>query len=429
MAHEVFPFDYAFQVKALGLLFQGTILPTDMDPAYFQHALLHSICESILALKQAYDDPTPAMLETHLLQKQEYTNPDFRAEMLALLPTLFDTIPQAEVTYTCDMVHQFLRFQLYHTRLLASQEIWGQRDASALEQLDTLWALPVPEPGVALHEREFYFSSVEKRLAARKRPPQVLKTLIAPLDTCLADGGLGESSLTTFIGLTSTGKSFSLPYMASVSILQGKKTVFYSLEMQKADVEARLDAQFSGVKTHELREHDDRVREALALRQALFGDNLLIEKLPSGTTKVSDIRADILRLCHGGFTPETIIIDYANRMRPEAMTRDGRHREVGSIFIDLTTLADEFHAYVITAAQVNRTGYQADLLTGAHIAESFEGVMHSSIVISINRTDEEAAQNQARLYLAKDRTGIDKLVIPINTDYARGAFYTRRERA
>ncbi len=274
----------------------------------------------------------------------------------------------------------------------------------------------------------FYFSSVSTRIERRRRPPNILRSLIPPLDACLKYGGFSRQSLTFFVGLLGTGKSFALLHMAMASVLQRHKTIYYSLEMSEEELEDRLDSAFAGVKTYDLRENAEQVARALELRKRLFGDNLLIQCLPAGVTKVSDIRAHLVLAAREHFVPDVIVVDHLGLLQSEILSREGRHRDLGAISVDLKGLSRQHDLWVISAAQANRLGYQAELLTNEHTAHSLEGPQNADYVITINRNMEEKADGKARLYLAKDRNGIDSKIIPIHTNFPKGALYSRRAR-
>jgi hypothetical protein len=113
-------------------------------------------------------------------------------------------------------------------------------------------------------------------------------------------------------------------------------------------------------------------------------------------------------------------------MRPESSTREGRHRDLGEVYIGLKGLGQQRQMYPITAAQSNRTGFNAPLITIQHFADTFEGGMHADIIVTLNRDDDEAQQEKIRLYVAKDRDGVDKRIIHGYTNYKKGAFWSRK---
>ena len=423
---RTFDFDEPFQIKVLALLLTSHVPATTVQPSYFINPILSAVCDSVLALRAEYGTCTASMVETHLLRKKDFQDREYKRELLDILPDVFAEIPAPEQRYVSDLAVQFSRLQGHRLRLMQAVELVQRSDTESLSQLDALFAHPIPN-GHVRAPREFYFSSAEKRANARKfERPDVLRSMIPGLDACLKGGGFARKTLTLFAGLPSTGKSFSLSHMAIMSLIQRKRTVFYSVELSKEEIEDRMDAQLSGIQTYDIRNQADTVSAALALRQKMFGDNLIVIPLLPGQARVSDIRNDILDLGREGFPPEVVVVDYAGRLRSETMTREGRHRDLGLIYIDLMGLGAEFNLWMVTAAQCNRMGMRVPLLTTEVLADSFEGAMHPDYVITINRTDEEAAAEIARLYIAKNRIGPDKLIIDMATDFKTGTFFTRR---
>jgi hypothetical protein len=51
--------------------------------------------------------------------------------------------------------------------------------------------------------------------------------------------------------------------------------------------------------------------------------------------------------------------------------------------------------------------------------------MHADTIITLNRTDEEAEEERLRIYIAKDRNGVDRRIIHIHTGFSVGQFYKR----
>jgi len=103
------------------------------------------------------------------------------------------------------------------------------------------------------------------------------------------------------------------------------------------------------------------------------------------------------------------------------------YRGLGDVYIALRGLMQEFNVWGITAAQSHRSRFNSELITMKDIAESFEGAMHSDTIITLNETDAEHQKGRMRLYLAKNRNEVSGRIIPIQTDFARGSFYTRRK--
>ena len=156
----------------------------------------------------------------------------------------------------------------------------------------------------------------------------------------------------------------------------------------------------------------------------MFGDNLLIKEYPAGIANVATLRAHIASLRMAGFTPDVVCLDYINLLAPPTRS-DSRYEGLGQVYVDLIGLAKEYDLWMFTAAQSNRTGFESNLITMQVIAESFQGAMHSDVIISLNRDDEESNREYIRLYIAKDRNGVDKKVIGGYTNFRRGSFWKR----
>lgn len=425
--HHTYDFGDEFQHKLLGLIFAGILGPPVVRAEYFYHPIHAEVCDSVITLRSSYGDITLAMLSTHLLAKRFFKDREYREELAAFLPTLARPIKKAERSYLFDLAYKFARLQQYRDFFRRGVDLLQESDAQTLDNLDALFAdMALVAGGGADEIGYFYFSTINERLKQRFQSPEVLKPFITGLERCLANGGFAREELVVFAGLASAGKSFALLHMANVSLIQKKKVVFYSLEMTEEKLATRLDAAFSGFPTSEIRENNEAVQTRLAQIQKMFGDNILFKKMKAGFTRVSDVRAHLDLLKFKGFTPEVIILDYINLMRPETMSREGRHRDLGDVYIAMKGLQQERNLWAFTAAQSNRAGFNSPLITIKDFADSFEGGMHADVVISINRNDDEAEQEKVRLYVAKDRDGVDKKTITIATNYKRGAFMSRK---
>lgn len=381
---QTYDFNEAFQSKLLSLVFIGTVSPTIVQASYFTNPIHSEICDSIITLRQEYGDITPDMLETHLLRKKTFRDREYKQELREMLPSIFKVVKRSERSYLFDLAFKFAKLQQYRDFFRQGVDILQDATTESLEQLDQLFTETSMVSKIDEDIGDFYFSSLPTRLKYRNQEKKdILSTCIPPLDKCLADGGISKGELLVFAGLASQGKSFSLLHMATAALVQNKKVIFYSLEMEAYKIATRLDASFTGVLTHEVKEYGERIEKRLTNLQKQFGDNLLIKRMPAGRTRVSDLEAHLDTMKFKGFIAEVIIVDYINLMRPESTTREGRHRDLGDVYIGLKGLGQARSLYPITAAQSNRTGFNAPLITIQHFADTFEGGMHCLVSTSL----------------------------------------------
>ena len=85
-------------------------------------------------------------------------------------------------------------------------------------------------------------------------------------------------------------------------------------------------------------------------------------------------------------------------------------------------LAFEFDCAVLTATQTNREGYKAQTAKAEHVAEDFNKIRTADLVISINSTEEERAQNVARLYFAASRNQESGFTVRIKQNMKKMTF-------
>ena len=69
-----------------------------------------------------------------------------------------------------------------------------------------------------------------------------------------------------------------------------------------------------------------------------------------------------------------------------------------------------------TASQTNRSGLNAQVVTMESISEAFNKCFVADFIFSLSRTMEDKNNNTGRIYVAKNRNGVDGLVYPVFMD-------------
>ncbi len=77
---------------------------------------------------------------------------------------------------------------------------------------------------------------------------------------------------------------------------------------------------------------------------------------------------------------------------------------------------------VLTATQTNRAGASKAVAKMDDVAEDFNKIRIADLVISINRTDEERAMGEARLFFAASRNQPGNFSLRISQDLDRMKF-------
>lgn len=262
-----------------------------------------------------------------------------------------------------------------------------------------------------------YFSRIDERTDIRKdkaaglRPPQGITTGVAKMDEILYHRGWGRKELTSIMGGAKAGKTTALINFAKSASIAGHNVLYVTLEVGANIIGDRLDACLAGVLMKELGNKIHLVEEAIEEIGKKSG-KLVIHEFASGTCTPNMLRKLVERYKSPGrnrdgtvrppINFDLLVVDYADIMAPNFRTQDAIENSK-SVYVDLRAIAFEENVAVLTATQTNREGYKSAVAKAEHVAEDFNKVRTVDLMISINKTEEEAARGEARLYFAASR--------------------------
>ena len=116
-----------------------------------------------------------------------------------------------------------------------------------------------------------------------------------------------------------------------------------------------------------------------------------------------------------------IIVDYADLLKPTASgfkNQELRH-SLGNTYEELRGIGQVWDIPVWTASQTNRSGLNAEVITMESISEAFSKCFVADFICSISRTMEDKTANKGRMFVAKNRNGIDGIVFPMEINTAK----------
>jgi replicative DNA helicase len=145
-----------------------------------------------------------------------------------------------------------------------------------------------------------------------------------------------------------------------------------------------------------------------------------IEAYPSGTLTVShlDMQLDLLEQEYD-FRPDLVLIDYPRIMAQDA---DNLRISLGQTMVDLRGQAQARDYALVAVAQSNRQASTAKIIHGNMVAEDYSLMMTADKALTYMRTEEEALQNRARVFVEKGRTRRDKFTVAVTQNYEIGQF-------
>ncbi len=255
-----------------------------------------------------------------------------------------------------------------------------------------------------------FIEDFEQRYQLISRGP--ISTGWAEIDRIL-NGGLGSGELGVVIAPTGVGKSMVLSHLGTKAIQAGKTVVHYTLELQDVSVGNRYDSCITGIRLNELFQRKDEVLEEI---REVPG-KLLIKEYPTKSATTQTIRTHLDKLRQRDIEIGMVIVDYADILKPISFSKEKRN-DLETIYEELRGIAQEYECPVWTASQTNRSGINAEVITMESISEAFSKCFVADFIFSVSRKVEDKMNNTGRLFIAKNRNGIDGVVYPIFMDAA-----------
>ena len=255
-----------------------------------------------------------------------------------------------------------------------------------------------------------YLTDFEERYHLKSRDPQ--STGWDEIDT-ITQGGLGKREMGVVVAPTGAGKSMVLTALGSEAIKQGKAVVHYTMELSDKVIGRRYDSCITGVPLNDLNTFKDKVYEEIS---SLKG-SLVIKEYPTKSASTQSIKSHLERLKKRGIEIGMIIVDYADLLKPVTQTREKRH-DLENIYEELRGIAQIYDCPLWTASQTNRSGLNAEVVTMEAISEAFNKCFVADFIFSVSRTAQDKVNNTGRVFVAKNRNGLDGIVYPIMADWS-----------
>jgi len=226
-------------------------------------------------------------------------------------------------------------------------------------------------------------------------------------------GGLGAGELGVVIAPTGAGKTHVLCHLGAAAVKEGKTVVHYSLELDDKTIGRRYDAAITGIPLDSLFAKKDFVYEKIKEVEG----SLIIKEYPTKSASPETLRNHLNKLKERGIMPGMIIVDYGDLLRPVS-TRKEKREELETIYEELRAIAKENNCPCYTASQTNRSGLNEPVITMESISEAFNKCFVADFIFSVSRTIDDKKTNSGRIFVAKNRFGMDGVICPIFMDTA-----------
>jgi len=402
-------FGKSFQEKLAHLILKERTFCDQMQEvlliSYFELKYLRVFIEKIFGYREKYSvHPTYEIMGTILRSDLDEENEAIQKQTRDFLARVYAAKNVEESKYVKDIALDFCKKQKLKEAMIKSVDLLQH---SSFDQINDIinTALKLGLDNDCGHE---YIKDFEERYVPHVRNP--VSTGWKLIDD-ITNGGLGRGELGVVIAPTGAGKSMVLVHLGTQAMLSGRSVVHYSLELQDTSIGLRYDSCLTGVPINDLPIFKEQIYEKI---QEIDGQ-LTIKEYPAKSASTGTIKAHLEKLKNRGMDIGTIIIDYADLLRPKRDLREKRH-ELETIYEELRGLAQEFECPIYTASQTNRSGLNAEVITMESISEAFNKCFVADFIFTVSRTIEDRSANTGRLYVAKNRQGYDGMIYPMFMD-------------
>jgi replicative DNA helicase len=185
---------------------------------------------------------------------------------------------------------------------------------------------------------------------------------------------------------------------------QGKTVLVVSLEMSELMYAKRLAGNITGLEINNLRHEIPELRTKM---QKEVSENpsgkLLIKEFPPSTITASQLGAFMKKIEQKGINIDALVLDYVNLMH--SPIGNNSYERVKYATEQVRALSYTHNCPIITATQLNRSGYDTQDPGLDTIGESMGLAMTADAIFSIFQNEEDRGLDQIRLGVMKNRFG------------------------
>jgi len=274
-----------------------------------------------------------------------------------------------------------------------------------------------------------FFEDAERRYelytAENSRIPFPLKAL-----NDMSNGGLKKKSLSCILAGTNVGKSALMCYLAGEFLKQGIDVLYISMEMAEELLYERVEANLLNTDTDSLkRMSKEKYLSGIQSIKGKTNGRFFAKEYPTSAAHAGHFRHLLKELKQKKkFKPQVIFVDYINicaSSRYKSMNGVNSYSYVKAIAEELRGLAVEFDVPLVTATQINRSGFNEASPDLTSTSESFGLPATCDFFIAMT-TDEVLQENdQQMIHLLKTRWGNKSKVKPqlVGIDFNKMRYY------
>ena len=226
-------------------------------------------------------------------------------------------------------------------------------------------------------------------------------------------GGFLESgkALYVFAGETNIGKSIFLGNIAHNIASQGKNVLLVTLEMAELLYAQRVCSNVTKIPMKELKDNGPTIRHAIKQEKG----KMFIKEFPPSTITPNQLKGYIKKFEDKGIKLDAIVLDYLNLLNSSVGSNS--YERIKHVTEQVRAMSYVFECPIISATQLNRSGFDQDNPELATISESIGLAATADCIVSIYQNEEDREMEIIRLGMMKNRYGARGMTQAMRIDY------------
>ena len=231
---------------------------------------------------------------------------------------------------------------------------------------------------------------------------------IAGIDRLLK-GGLAKGEIGVILAPTGVGKTTILTKIANTAFNLGYNVLQIFFEDNPKIVQRKHFTIWTGIEPDNLALHKEEVIGKITEIQETMKNKLILKKLASDTTTMSQIKNQVRKMIADGNKIDLILLDYIDCVLPESSSKDEWKAE-GSIMRGFEAMCHELNLVGWTATQGNRSSISSEVVTTDQMGGSIKKAKVGHVIITVAKSLQQKEMNLATIAITKSRLGKDGVV-------------------
>jgi len=224
----------------------------------------------------------------------------------------------------------------------------------------------------------------------------------------ITKGGLPNKTLNILLAGTGVGKTLAMCHFAAANLLDGKNVLYITLEMAEERIAERIDANLLNIPLDELKGFPKKIYDDKINRLKLkTSGKLIIKEFPTASVGSGHFRHLMNELSlKKNFKPDIVYIDYINLCTSSRLKHGSNvnsYTYIKAVAEELRGLAVEMNFPIISATQLNRTGFTNSDPGLEDTSESFALPATVDFMVALVSTEEMEALGQIMVKQLKNR--------------------------